>query len=119
MHQKNKKRQKYHRNQIFNSRDYAELCNEWRGTSPRVSAWATQKRRGGGEPLVTLSDLTAPGIEPETSHASNDVSNHNAKSWRKIEKQSKGMGALPSSTPLLKILAKSRLRFFSFLDLFV
>ena len=46
---------------------YAEACNEWRGSSPRPSAWATQKRPSGGESSVTVSDLTGPGIEPQTA----------------------------------------------------
>ena len=37
----------------FHSYYYAEACNKWRGPSPRLSAWATQKRRSGGEPLAT------------------------------------------------------------------
>ena len=45
------------------------------GPSPPRSAWATQKRSGGGEPLATASDLTGPGIEPKTSHADSDVFN--------------------------------------------
>ena len=49
---------------------YAEACNEWRGPSPRLSAWATQLRRN----VATVAsrwrhcaDLTGPGIEPLTS----------------------------------------------------
>ena len=49
---------------------YAEACNEWRGPSPRLSAWATQLRRN----VATVAnrwrhcaDLTGPGIEPQTS----------------------------------------------------
>ena len=49
---------------------YAEACNELRGPSPRLSAWATQLRRS----VATVAsrwrhcaDLTGPGIEPETS----------------------------------------------------
>ena len=30
---------------LLYSRYYAEACNEWRGPSPRLSAWATQLRR--------------------------------------------------------------------------
>ena len=52
------------------SRYYAEESNEWRGPSPRRSAWATQLRKD-----VTAvasrwrhcADLTGPGIEPQTS----------------------------------------------------
>ena len=36
---------------------YAEACNEWRGLSPRVSAWATQLRSSGGEPLATVHPI--------------------------------------------------------------
>ena len=49
---------------------YAEACNELRGPSPRLSAWATQLR--GNAATVTsrwrhCADLTGPGIEPKTS----------------------------------------------------
>ena len=30
---------------LLYSRYYAEACNEWRGPSPRLSAWTTQPRR--------------------------------------------------------------------------
>ena len=33
----------------------------------RLGNIATKKRGSGGEPLATLSDLTGPGIEPQTS----------------------------------------------------
>ena len=49
---------------------YAEACNELRGPSPRLSAWATQLRRN----VATVAsrwrhyvDLTGPGFEPQTS----------------------------------------------------
>ena len=49
---------------------YAETCNELRGPSPRLSAWATQLRRN----VATVAsrwrrcaDLTGPRIEPQTS----------------------------------------------------
>ena len=49
---------------------YAEACNELRGPSPRLSAWATQLRRN----VATVAsrwrrcvDLTGPVIEPQTS----------------------------------------------------
>ena len=49
---------------------YAEACNELRGPSPRLSAWATQLRRS----VATVAsrwrhcvDLTGPGIELQTS----------------------------------------------------
>ena len=49
---------------------YAEACNELRGPSPRLSAWATQLRRS----VATVAsrwrhcvDLTGTGIEPQTS----------------------------------------------------
>ena len=49
---------------------YAETCNELRGPSPRLSAWATQLRRN----IATVAsrwrhcaDLTGPGIEPQTT----------------------------------------------------
>ena len=48
---------------------YAEACNEWRGPSPRLSAWKTQLRRN----VATMAsrwrhcaDLTGPGIELQT-----------------------------------------------------
>ena len=52
---------------------YAESCNERRDPSPRLSAWATQKRRSGGK---IMSDLTSPVIEPQTSRADSNVANH-------------------------------------------
>ena len=49
---------------------YAEACNEWRGPSPQLSAWATQLRRN----VATVAsywrycaDLTGPGIKPQAS----------------------------------------------------
>ena len=49
---------------------YAEACNELRGPSPRLSAWATQLRRN----VATVTsrwqrcaDLTGPGTESQTS----------------------------------------------------
>ena len=49
---------------------YAEACNELRGPSPRLSAWATQLRRN----VATVAsrwrhcaNLTGPGIEPRIS----------------------------------------------------
>ena len=52
------------------SRYYAEVCDELRGPSPRLSAKATQLRRN----VATVAnrwrhcvDLTGPGIEPQTS----------------------------------------------------
>ena len=62
-----------HQNQIKSSlysRYYAEACNEWRGPSPRLSAWATQLRRNVAtvaSPWRHCADLTGPGIEPQTS----------------------------------------------------
>ena len=52
------------------SQYYAEACNELRGPSPWLNAWATQLRRN----VATVAsrwrhcaDLTGPGIEPQTS----------------------------------------------------
>ena len=49
---------------------YAETCNELRGPSPRLSAWATQLRRN----VATVAsrwrhcaNLTGPGIDPQIS----------------------------------------------------
>ena len=54
---------------------YAEACNELRGPSPRLSAWATQLRRN----VATVAsrwrhcvDLTSPGIEPQTSRTDSE-----------------------------------------------
>ena len=54
---------------------YAEACNELRGPSPRLSAWATQLRRN----VATVAsrwrhcaDLTGPGIEPQTSRTESE-----------------------------------------------
>ena len=60
------------------SRYYAEACSEWWDPSPQLSALTTQKYRRGDEPLATVSDLTGPEIEPQTSRADNDVFNHDA-----------------------------------------
>ena len=56
------------------------LCNKWQGSSPRLSAWATQapkKRRSDGE----LLDWTAPPIESHTYGTDNSLTeltfNHN------------------------------------------
>ena len=52
------------------SRCYAEACNEWRGPSPRLSAWATQLRRNVATVVSRwrhCADLTGPGIEPQAS----------------------------------------------------
>ena len=49
---------------------YAEACNELRGPSPRLSAWATQLRRSAATVASRwrhCADLTGPGIEPQTS----------------------------------------------------
>ena len=49
---------------------YAEACNELRGPSPRLSAWATQLRRNAATVASRwrhCADLTGPGIEPKTS----------------------------------------------------
>ena len=50
-------------------RCYAKACNEWRGSSPRLSAWATQapkKRRNGGEPQATLCRFDRVGNRIQT-----------------------------------------------------
>ena len=56
-------------NSSLYSPHYAEACNELRGSSTRLSAWATQPRRN----VATMAsrwrhcaDLTGPGIEPQT-----------------------------------------------------
>ena len=52
------------------SLEYAEACNEWRGPSPRLSAWATQLRRNVAAVASRwrhCADLTGSGIEPQTS----------------------------------------------------
>ena len=50
-----------------------ERVTSWRGPSPRHCARATQllskKCRNGGEPLATVSDLTGPRFEPQTSRS--------------------------------------------------
>ena len=49
---------------------YSESCNEWRGPSPRLSAWATQLRRNVAAVASRwrhCADLTGPGIEPQIS----------------------------------------------------
>ena len=39
---------------VTSSQYYAEASNEWRGSSPRLSAEVAQKGVSGGEPLATL-----------------------------------------------------------------
>ena len=54
----------------FYSRYYAEACNELRGPSPRLSAWATELRRNVAAVASRwqhCADLTGPEIEPLTS----------------------------------------------------
>ena len=54
----------------LHSRYYAEEYNEWRGPSPRRSAWATQLRRNVAAVASRwrhCADLTGPGIEPQIS----------------------------------------------------
>ena len=54
----------------LHSRYYAEACNEWRGPSPRFSAWETQLRRNVATVTIVwqhCADLTDPGIKPQTS----------------------------------------------------
>ena len=49
---------------------YAEACNELRGPSPWLSAWATQLRRNVatvGSRWQHCVDLTTQGIEPQTT----------------------------------------------------
>ena len=62
-------------NSSLYSPHYAEACNELRGPSPRLSAWATQLRRN----VATVAscwrhcvDLTGPGIEPQTSRTDSE-----------------------------------------------
>ena len=50
-------------------RYYAEACNELRGPSPWLSAWATQLQRNVAAVASRwrhCADLTGPGIEPQT-----------------------------------------------------
>ena len=61
---------------------YAEACNEWRGSSPPISAWQhifeeTSQRLPAASDFV--SDLTSPRIEPMTSRTVSRVFNHCAK----------------------------------------
>ena len=56
--------------QFFYSRNYAEACKEVAiPIFAACGACATQKRRSGGEPLVTVPDLNDPRIEPQTYRA--------------------------------------------------
>ena len=55
------------------SRYYAEAGDEWWGPPPRRSAWTTWKRSGGGDSLASVSYLTGPGIEHQTSRADSDI----------------------------------------------
>ena len=59
---------------LLHSPYYTEACNEWRGPSPRLSAWATQLRRNVAAVASRwrhCADLTGPGIEPHTSRTEN------------------------------------------------
>ena len=63
---------------------YAEACNEWRGPSPRFSAWATQLRRN----VATVAchwrhcaDLTCPGIAPSRTDSVRLATELTARSW--------------------------------------
>ena len=52
------------------SRYYAKGYNEWRGRSPRCSAWATQLRKNVAAVASRwrhCAALTGPEIEPQTS----------------------------------------------------
>ena len=52
------------------SRYYAEACNEWRGPSPQLSAWASQLRRNVAAVASRwrfCARFTGMGIEPQTS----------------------------------------------------
>ena len=58
------------------SRRYTEASNEWRGSSPRLSAWATQLLKTSQQWRVVgqfVSDLTDLGIERQTFRANSDV----------------------------------------------
>ena len=61
------------KNQIYITRYYVEASNQWRGLSPRLSVWATQKRHNCGKPLTTMSDLTVPETEPSTSRTESEI----------------------------------------------
>ena len=56
------------------SRYCAEACNEWRGPSPRLSAWATHLRRNVAAVASRwrrCADLTDPGFELQISVSDN------------------------------------------------
>ena len=55
---------------LLHSPYYAEVCNDWRGPSPRLNAWTTQLQTN----VATVAsrwrhcdNLTDPGIEAQTS----------------------------------------------------
>ena len=55
--------------------------SEWRGLSPRLSAWATQLRRDIAAVACCwrhYADLTGPVIKPQTSRIDSDVGNNRA-----------------------------------------
>ena len=59
-------------------RYYAEACNEWRGQSLRLSAWATQLRTNVAAVASRwrhCADLTDPGFEPQTSRTDSVCAN--------------------------------------------
>ena len=49
------------------SRYYTEACNKLQDRSPRLSAWATQKRRSGDDLLATLYPIR-PARESNLLH---------------------------------------------------
>ena len=64
---------------------YAEACTEWRGPSPRLAARTTPTKhlrrdiKAGRVVGNTVSELTSPGIERQTSLVDSDVNfNYNA-----------------------------------------
>ena len=59
--------------------DYTRGIMPKRVTSAWPSTWATRKRHSGGVPLVTVSDLTVPKIEPKIFSADSDMCSHYAK----------------------------------------
>ena len=67
----------------LHSRYDTEACNEWRGPSPRLSAWATQLRNlaAMGSCWRHCANFTGPGIEPKTSRTDSDVLTTELTGW--------------------------------------
>ena len=89
------------------SRYYAQACNQWRGPSPRHSAWVTQLRKN---VAVVASSwrhcvlFNQPGTRTQTSHILSDVFKHytNRSVWQRLRLTNPAF-ALLSQDPFLQL----------------